>query len=284
MRQVQTLTDWRAAADDIRSSGRRVGLVPTMGALHAGHASLIDAAVAHGDVPLVTIFVNPRQFNDPADFAAYPSTLTNDLALAREHGAAVVVTPSVEAMWPAGVVTTVSVAGPALPLEGMDRPGHFDGVASVVAKLFAVTGPCRAYFGEKDFQQLAVIRSLVRDLGFPVALVSCPTIRDEHGLALSSRNARLSPAGRVTARGFSAALRAARDLGPAPARDLRRLLLRTMMTAGIDVRYAEVVHPETLAPVAPQTSGRARALVAGFVDGVRLIDNAEVVCLADEEV
>jgi pantoate--beta-alanine ligase len=254
-----------------------------MGALHAGHASLIDAAVAHGDTPVVTIFVNPRQFSDAKDLATYPSTIEADLALARQHGAAVVVTPTVTAMWPAGVATTVSVAGPALGFEGDDRPGHFDGVASVVAKLFAVTGPCRAYFGEKDFQQLAVIRTMVRDLGFPVSLVSCPIIRDADGLALSSRNIRLSRQGRERALGLSAALRAAHERGPAPARELRRILVRTMMSSAVDVAYAEIVHPDSLVPFGPQESGRGRALIAGYVDGVRLLDNAEVVCLADEE-
>jgi pantoate--beta-alanine ligase len=283
MRHVQTLTDWASATDDIRATGGRVGLVPTMGALHAGHASLIDAAVAHGDVPVVTIFVNPRQFSVATDLATYPRTIEADLALARTHGAEVVVTPTLEQMWPGEVATTVSVAGPALGLEGADRPGHFDGVASVVAKLFAVTGPCRAYFGEKDYQQLAVVRTMVRDLGFPVALVSCPIVRDVDGLALSSRNQRLTRQGRERARGLSAALRAAHERGPAPARELRRLLVRTMMSAAVDVAYAEIVHPQTLVPFGPHESGRARALVAGYVDGVRLLDNADVVCLADEE-
>ena len=280
---VTTLAQWRDATDAIRSRGERVGLVPTMGALHAGHASLITEARRRGDVPVVTIFVNPRQFNDASDLAAYPRTLEADLALVADYGAAVVVTPSVREMWPEGVVTTVHVEGPALGLEGADRPGHFDGVASVVTKLFAITGPCRAYFGEKDFQQLAVIRALSTDLGLPVSVVGCPIVRDEDGLALSSRNVRLSSAGRQTALALSRAVAAAQDLGPRPASELRRAMRRVLTASGVDVAYAEVVHATSLRPLADDDSGAARALVAGVIEGVRLIDNAEVLCLAREE-
>jgi len=185
-------------------------------------------------------------------------------------------------MWPdypQDTPTTVKVRGVSDVLEGADRPGHFDGVASVVAKLFAVTGGCRAYFGEKDYQQIAVIRQMVRDLALDVEVVSCPIVRDADGLALSSRNARLNDEARTRARAFSRALAVARE-APATASALRSGMREILEDAGIDVAYAEVVDPVTLVPTKDDEAGERRALLAGLVDGVRLIDNAPVVVKA----
>ena len=276
MRVVKRLDEWRALAEGLRRGGRTVGLVPTMGALHAGHRALIDAARRRGDAVVVTLFVNPRQFDDPADLARYPRTPAADLALALEAGTDLLVEPTTEAMWPHGDRSvTVSAGDLARRFEGRDRPGHFDGVASVVAKLFVVTGPCRAYFGEKDYQQLCVVRALAADLGFDVEVVGVPLQRDPDGLALSSRNARLSPAGRARALGLSRALAAA-AAEVAPASALGERMRVVMEDAGVEVAYAEVVDPATLAPLDDDAAGPARALVAGVVEGVRLIDNGPV--------
>ncbi len=228
MEVVRDLDAWRHAAAAARQRGRTVGLVPTMGALHAGHDSLVRAARDRGDYVIVTIFVNPRQFNDLADLRAYPRTPETDRARAAALGVDLLVEPSLEQMWPAypaPVATTVHVGGMTEHLEGADRPGHFDGVASVVAKLFALTGPARAYFGEKDFQQLAMVRQMVTDLGFAVEVVACPIVREEDGLALSSRNVRLSAAGRQRALSLSRAVAAA-AAQPATARDRPRARAR----------------------------------------------------------
>jgi pantoate--beta-alanine ligase len=274
--RLTSLSDWRALAEAWRRDGARVGLVPTMGALHEGHASLIRAARAQGDRVLVTSFVNPRQFNDAADLAAYPSTPEEDAALCASAGASALVTPSVATMWPhlpAPTPTTVHVAELGDVLEGEGRPGHFDGVASVVAKLFAITGPCRAYFGEKDFQQTVVVRAMVADLGFDVEVVTCSTIRERDGLALSSRNRRLSEAGRVRARSFAVALRSAQGAhSPEAACDIARV---TLEGAGIEVAYVALVDPETLRPVG-EGAREGRLLLAGYLEGVRLLDNATV--------
>jgi pantoate--beta-alanine ligase len=273
--RLSTLASWREFAQAARDARRRVALVPTMGALHGGHVSLVRCARENGDVVLLTSFVNPRQFSDAGDLARYPHTPDADVDLARASGVDAIVTPTLSEMWPdypADTLTTVSVRGLGDVLEGVGRSGHFDGVASVVAKLLAVSGPCRAYFGEKDFQQLVVVRRMVRDLSFDVDVVGCPTQRDESGLALSSRNARLSPAGREQATALSRALRAARE-STAVASERRDLMGEVMLAAGVEVAYADVVDVDTLAPLGDEDRRRARALVAGYVEGVRLIDN-----------
>jgi pantoate--beta-alanine ligase len=278
MRLISEVEEWRSYADAQRAAGRRVALVPTMGALHAGHVSLFESARASDDVVIATAFVNPRQFNDEADLARYPRTPDVDRALAEAHGVDCFVEPPLESMWPAypePTPTTVTVRGLRDVLEGDARPGHFDGVASVVAKLLIVTGPCRVYFGEKDFQQLAVIRQMVGDLSFAVEVVGCAIVRDADGLALSSRNVRLSGDGRARALALSRALARAAER-PDSASELRRRLHETLERGGVDVVYAEVVDPLTFAPSRDDESGAARALVAGLVDGVRLIDNGPV--------
>jgi pantoate--beta-alanine ligase len=276
--RLDSLAAWREYADQARRDGRRVGFVPTMGALHDGHASLVRRACAECDEVIVSIYVNPRQFNDANDLAAYPRTIEADLAVCESAGATAVATPSDAVMWPLGATTpsSVHVAGVAEGFEGADRPGHFDGMASVVAKLFHLTGACRAYFGEKDFQQLAVVRTMVEDLAFPVEVVGCAIVRDEHGLALSSRNARLSPAGNEVALGLSRALAAAQRAGRQPSSAHREILRTTMVDSGVEVAYADVVDPLSLVPLDDDVSTVGRALLAGFVEGVRLLDNGDV--------
>ena len=278
MQRLTTVAAWRAYCDAQRQRGRRVGLVPTMGALHQGHASLFRAAKDHGDVVVATLFVNPRQFNDDADLRAYPQTPERDRELAEASGVDCLVEPTLREMWPDApgpTPTVVAVRGLSDSLEGDDRPGHFDGVASVVAKLFAVTGPCRAYFGEKDYQQLAVVRQMVCDLSFDVEVIGSAIVRDADGLAVSSRNVHLTPSGRDRALALSRAVRAAAAT-PAPASVLRALTRDVLDRGDLDVAYAEVVDPVTLVPSADDESGAARVLVAAVVDGVRLIDNASV--------
>ena len=250
-----------------------------MGALHAGHESLIEAAKQRCDVVIVTIFVNPRQFDGALDLAAYPRTQEADLATCERLGADFVVTPALGEMWPnypAPTATTVSVAGISETFEGAQRPGHFDGVASVVAKIFAVTGECTAFFGEKDFQQLAVIRQMVRDLALAVTVMGCPIVRDDDGLALSSRNARLSIDGRRRALGLSRALGLLAESPALNAEDARALMNNTLLEDGVEVAYAEVVNELTLEPFRRNEQGQARAIIAGIVDGVRLLDNGPV--------
>ena len=276
MERIARVADWRARAQSARASGRTVGLVPTMGALHAGHDSLMRAAAAAGDVVFTTIFVNPRQFNNATDLATYPRTPDADAARAGDSGTDVLVEPALAEMWPLGEATPTTVhLGPIGEVfEGTDRPGHFDGVASVVAKLLIVTGPCRLYLGEKDYQQLVAMRQMVRDLAFDVEVVGCEIVREESGLALSSRNVRLSDAGRAVALGLSRALASAGE--PASASVLRERMRAVMLEAGVDVAYAEVVHPVSLEPLDDDYEGEGRALLAGLVEGVRLLDNGRV--------
>jgi pantoate--beta-alanine ligase len=276
--ELSDIEDWRSYASDQRAKGLLVGFVPTMGALHAGHISLFRAAKIASDVVLASLFVNPRQFDRLDDLAKYPRTPESDLALARECGVDCVVAPSLSDMWPdypAPTPTTVSVGELGQRFEGAGRPGHFDGVASVVAKLFTITGPCRSFFGEKDFQQLAVIRQMVGDLGFDVEVVGCPIVRDDDGLALSSRNVALTEETRRRALGLSQALGVAAETAR-PASTQRALMHEAMERAGVDVAYAEVVDPATLLPSNDFETGPRRALVAGFIDGIRLLDNGPV--------
>ena len=278
MLELSDVEDWRSFASDQRAKGLRVGLVPTMGALHEGHESLFRAAKATSDVVLATIFVNPRQFDDASDLEQYPRTPESDRDLALGSGVDCLISPTLEAMWPdypRATPTTVTLGHLAEVFEGEGRPGHFDGVASVVAKLFVITGPCRAYFGEKDFQQLAVIRQMVRDLAFDVEVVGQPIVRADDGPALSSRNALLTPEGRRQALGLSRALRAVAD--EVRSADEQRATLREVLeVSGVEVAYAEVVDPSTLKPSRENETGERRALVAGFVEGIRLIDNGPV--------
>lgn len=278
MLRIADIEEWRSYAAELRAKGKRIGLVPTMGALHEGHVALFSEAKSRGDVVLATIFVNPRQFGDPEDLARYPRTPEHDLGVALAGGVDCLIEPTLASMWPdypESTPTTVSVGALASRFEGADRPGHFDGVASVVAKLFVVTGPSRAYFGEKDFQQLAVVRQMARDLGFDVEIVGCPIVRDADGLALSSRNVRLSVEGRRRALALSRALRSV-AAQPASASVQRARLRAVLEEGGVEVSYAEIVDESTLIPSGDDEAGARRALVAGVVEGVRLLDNGPV--------
>jgi len=278
-RVVRSASEFAEALDAERAVGRRVGLVPTMGALHAGHRSLIERAASECDVVAVTVFVNPLQFDDADDLAAYPRDLDGDVALATAAGASLVFAPPVEEMYPGHpgpVATTVHVEGVSDGLEGASRPGHFDGVATVVAKLLSLAGRCRAYFGDKDYQQLAVVRRLVADLSIPVEVVGCPIVREADGLALSSRNVRLTRPERRAALALHRALRAGRARIERGERDPVRVRAAMMaVLAGeplVVPDYAVVVDPATLAcPSA--VAGEVRLLVAARVGAVRLIDN-----------
>jgi pantoate--beta-alanine ligase len=279
---VETVAGCRSLLDRTRAAGRVVGLVPTMGALHDGHRSLMARARAECDVVAVSIFVNPLQFGDAEDMEHYPRTLERDLLVCAEAGADVVFVPALREMypsWPAAPSTTVSAGGVSDAWEGASRPGHFDGVATVVAKLFAVAGPCRAYFGLKDFQQLAVVRGLARDLSLPVEVVGCPIVREADGLALSSRNVRLSADERAAATVLSSALAAGRAAvaggersGAAVGRVMRAAVAAEPL-ARLD--YAVAVDAATLEECDRIDDPRAvRLLVAAQVGPVRLIDNS----------
>jgi pantoate--beta-alanine ligase len=279
---VETAGEWRARLDAARAGGRTVGLVPTMGALHDGHRSLIARARAECGTVAVSIFVNPLQFGDPDDIANYPRTLEADMRACAEAGADVIFAPPVREMypsWPAPPATTVSVRGVSEAWEGASRPGHFDGVATVVAKLFSVAGPCRAYFGLKDFQQLAVVRRMVTELCLPVDVVGCPIVREADGLALSSRNVRLSAGERVAATVLSRGLAAGRAAVGAGVRtgtevgDAMRAAVGTEPSVVLD--YAVAVDADSLEEVGDIGDPAAlRLLVAAGIGPVRLIDNS----------
>ncbi len=263
----QKVRAWRAA-------GQIVGVVPTMGALHQGHLSLVHAAQAECERVIVTIFVNPKQFNNADDLAKYPRTLQADAALL--DGVDVVFAPAADQVYPNGFATMVSVAGVAEPLEGALRPGHFDGVATVVAKLFGMTMADRAYFGQKDWQQLQVVKRLVRDLNIPVWVVGCETVRETDGLAMSSRNARLGADARAVAPALFAAMNtAARAIRSGAVNALERCTDQ-VLSAGFDrVEYIDLRDASTLGP-AQDLERPLRLLAAAWLDGVRLIDNIAV--------
>jgi pantoate--beta-alanine ligase len=288
---VESVAACRAVLDRARAAGRLVGLVPTMGALHDGHRSLLDRARAECDVVAVSIFVNPLQFGDPEDIAHYPRTLERDLAVCAKSGADVVFVPSVSEMypsWPDAPSTAVSVRGVSERWEGASRPGHFDGVATVVAKLFTIAGACRAYFGLKDFQQLAVVRRMARELSLPVEVVGCPIVREADGLALSSRNVRLSPEERQAATVLSRALAAGRAALAGGERS--GIAVGAAMTAAVATEplvaldYAVVVDADTLeeaVSVVDLDHGSLRLLIAAQVGPVRLIDNSDAHAAVD---
>jgi pantoate--beta-alanine ligase len=273
MRTVRTVAEVRAAVAD---SPRPVGLVPTMGALHAGHLALVAQARATCATVVVSLFVNPTQFDEQRDLAAYPRDEARDAALAADAGADLLFAPPVEEVYPAGFATTVSVGAVTETLEGESRGrAHFDGVATVVTKLFNMVGPDVAFFGQKDAQQAVVIRRLVRDLDIPVAVEVVPTVREPDGLALSSRNVRLQGADRERALALSRALRAAERAAADGERDaaaVRDAALRAMQPFGVEPEYLALVSPETLAPVAT-LDGDVLVAVAARVGDTRLIDN-----------
>ena len=288
-RVATTAAQLQALADDERAQGRRIALVPTMGALHEGHLSLVDEARKHADRVWMSIFVNPTQFNDPKDFDAYPVDLERDLALAGERGVDVVFNPAPAELYPEGAQTWVNVESLTEPLCGASRPGHFRGVTTVVAKLLLAARPHVAVFGQKDFQQCAVIRRMVADLGFGVEIIAAPTVREDDGLALSSRNVHLGPEARRQALALVHSLDAAEAAVAGGERDRDALIRGVEAEIGraplAKLDYAELRDPASLEISPPRLEGPALlALAVDFAadpDGqgapVRLIDNRVLV-------
>jgi pantoate--beta-alanine ligase len=279
LRTLRTVSELRDALSAPRRAGDSIGLVPTMGALHDGHLSLIRRARADCDVVVVSLFVNPAQFNDAGDLSSYPRDEARDAALAAEAGADVLFAPPAEEVYPSGFSTTVSVSGLTEVLEGAHRgKQHFDGVTTVVAKLFNMAGPEVAYFGQKDAQQALVIERMARDLDIPVRIEVCPTVREPDGLALSSRNVHLTDADRKRAASLHRALSAARTAIAGGERDPAAALAKAraeLSAAGVEPQYLELVTAGDLAPVT-QIDGELLAVVAARVGTTRLIDNEPI--------
>jgi pantoate--beta-alanine ligase len=274
LRSVSELRQW--SREQRKKEGNSIGLVPTMGALHAGHASLIRAAAASCSHVAVSIFVNPTQFGPNEDYARYPRTLDADCALAEANGASVVFAPTVEELYPAGAATFVEVEGLSNRLDGASRPGHFRGVTTVVSKLLIAAEPDRAFFGQKDAAQVAVLRRMGSDLRLAAEIVVCPIVRESDGLALSSRNAYLSPSERTQALALSRAVRKAEALAASGQRRDAILIetARQILAAEPDIRvdYIELVNWATLEPVETAAPGSLFA-IAAWVGATRLIDN-----------
>ncbi|MCG6567851.1 pantoate--beta-alanine ligase [Tessaracoccus sp. ZS01] len=278
MRIIRTVADLRDALQEARGDGQRVGFVPTMGALHAGHLSLVSAARAACDTVVVSLFVNPTQFNDSADLIAYPRDEGRDAELAAGAGADILFAPDAAEMYPAGFATTVHVRGVSEPLEGAHRgASHFDGVATVVTKLLLAVAPDVAWFGQKDAQQVAVVRRMVADLGLPVRIKTAPTVREADGLAMSSRNVRLAVEDRPRALALKAGLDAvaAEVADGGDTRSAEAAGVAAMRKRGVEPEYLALVDPETFSP-ASDLQRPSLAVVAAKVGGVRLIDNLPI--------
>ena len=276
MKICNTIEDMRAACRAARHGGKRLGFVPTMGALHEGHLSLVRAAKAACDVVAVSIFVNPTQFGPTEDLAKYPRTFERDRELLESEGVELLFAPAVEEMYPAGAATWVTVEGLSDKLDGRSRPGHFRGVSTVVAKLFHVVEPDVAFFGQKDAAQIAVVRRMVRDLSFPVEIVACPIVREADGLAMSSRNAYLNEQQRKQALVLHRALMQVKNLWESGERGAEKLLAAGRAEVALEeagrLDYFEIVDAESLDAVEKVESGTLVA-VAAFVGTTRLLDN-----------
>lgn len=276
MIELSTIAELKAWVRATRAAGRRIGLVPTMGALHEGHLSLVDAARAGSDAVVMSIFVNPTQFGPNEDLSRYPRDLARDRVLTASRGVDVIFVPSVETMYPEGAEVRVVPGKAATRWEGEFRPGHFAGVLTIVAKLFHLTEADGAWFGQKDFQQATLIRQMVRDLDFPLRIEVAATVREAGGLALSSRNAFLSPADREQALGLSRALGAASDAfasGTRSASALDRIMRAGLAVhPGVALEYIAVADPQTLEPV-HEADETTVVLIAARVGSTRLIDN-----------
>lgn len=275
MKTLRTIEELRAELRPARREGRTIGLVPTMGAFHAGHVSLMERARAATDVVVVSLFVNPTQFGPSEDLAAYPRDEARDAALAEGAGVDVLFAPPVEEVYPVGFQTKVTVGALAEPLEGAQRPGHFDGVATVVVKLLNMVGADVAFFGQKDAQQALIVRRVVRDLDIATRIEVCPTVREPDGLAMSSRNAYLAPAERERAVALRRALDAAEAAAAGGERDGTRVATAAraaMEPYGVEPEYLALVASDTLAPV-DQIDGEILVAVAARVGRARLIDN-----------
>jgi len=276
---VRTVAELRKTVASFRAAGRTIGLVPTMGALHEGHVSLVKGALDRGDVPAASIFVNPTQFGPNEDFAAYPRDEAGDFAKLEAAGCRIAFAPDKDEMYPAPMLTTVKVTGVTDGLCGPFRPGHFDGVATVVTKLLMMAMPDRGYFGEKDFQQLQVIKTMVRDLAMPIEIVGMPTVREPDGLAMSSRNRYLSAAERETAlqlyREMNTVAQTVRD-GRSSCSEATAAASKALLAVGFDkVEYLTVVDAESLQTL-EKAAGPARVIVAARLGRTRLIDNIAV--------
>jgi pantoate--beta-alanine ligase len=276
MKLIQTIQELRTELDALRKQGKSIGLVPTMGALHEGHASLVKRAVAENDVVVVSDFVNPTQFNDPNDLIKYPRTLDADCALLEKEGAHIVFAPSVEEVYPEPDTRTFSYAPLDTVMEGKYRPGHFNGVCQIVSKLFMMVEPDKAYFGEKDFQQLAIIREMVKQMEFPLQIVGCPIVREKEGLALSSRNARLSEEQRQQALNISKTLFKSLEWAAGHSvEETQQFVEKSIAEAeGLELEYFEIVDGVTLQKIsawkdAPYVVG----CITVYCGEVRLIDN-----------
>jgi pantoate--beta-alanine ligase len=276
MKIYPTIAEMHASCVAVRHDGKRLGLVPTMGALHGGHLSLVRAAREQCDVVAATIFVNPAQFAPNEDFSKYPRSFERDCELLREEGVDLLFAPSAQEMYPAGAVTYVTVEGLSDKLCGKSRPGHFRGVTTVVAKLFHIVEPDLAFFGQKDAAQIAIIRRMVRDLNLPVELVVCPIVREPDGLAMSSRNAYLAPQQRKAALMLHRSFMAVQELFDRGERNAARLIAAGREAFSVEpstrLDYFEIVDPETLDPVF-QVDKPALVAVAAFLGTTRLIDN-----------
>jgi pantoate--beta-alanine ligase len=276
MRICNTIEDMRAACRAAHSGGKRLGFVPTMGALHEGHLSLVRAAKASCDIVAASIFVNPTQFGPNEDLAKYPRDFGRDRGLLEKEGVKLLFAPSVEEMYPAGAVTWVTVEGLSGKLDGRSRPGHFRGVTTVVAKLFHIVEPDATFFGQKDAAQVAIVRRMVRDLNFPVEIVACPIVREVDGLAMSSRNAYLDPAQRREALILHGALMRVRKSWEGGERHAEKLAAagreEVAKERSVRLDYFEIVDPDSLDPVDNVVDG-ALVAVAAFLGSTRLLDN-----------
>ena len=279
MKIVNSIKDLKAYLAEAKQDNKKIGFVPTMGALHNGHLSLVQHCVKNNDVCVVSVFVNPTQFNDKHDLETYPRTLEADCVLLESAGCDYVFAPSVEEMYPEPDTRTFDLGTVSEVMEGAKRPGHFNGVAQVVSKLFYIVEPDNAYFGEKDFQQIAVIREMVRRYGYPVQIIACPIVRGADGLALSSRNALLTPAHRAAAPTIYGALSenaaAARTMSVEEFR--RRVVERIDATKLLKTEYLSVVHAETLEEIDTWSdSFPMRCCIAVQAGDIRLIDNIAI--------
>jgi len=276
MKLVHTISELRAELEIQRKAGKKIGLVPTMGALHEGHASLVRRAVAENEVVVVSDFVNPTQFNDKNDLLKYPRTLDADCELLEKEGAAYVFAPSVEEIYPEPDTRQFSYAPLDTVMEGKYRPGHFNGVCQIVSKLFMIVEPDKAYFGEKDFQQLAIIREMVKQMAFPLEIVGCPIVREVDGLALSSRNARLSDVERHQALNISRTLFASKEYALShTVADTQRFVEESIAASeGLELEYFELVDGITLQKISNwEETDYAVGCITVYCGEVRLIDN-----------
>lgn len=276
MERITTVAALREVVDAARCSGKSVGLVPTMGALHSGHISLVERCVAENDVTVVSVFVNPTQFNDKRDLELYPRTPEEDCAMLEKAGCTYVFTPSVEEVYPEPDTRVFELGTVAEVMEGRFRPGHFNGVAQIVSKLFAMVSPHRAYFGEKDFQQIAVIRAMAAQLQFDIDIIACPIVREADGLALSSRNTRLTPEQRRNAPRIAETLFKSRTFAEShTVEETIRYVVDTINTVPVmRVEYYEIVDGNTLLPVENwQDSSYIVGCITVYNGEVRLIDN-----------